>query len=94
MKLDRKSLALYAVTDRHWLNGRTLYDVVGESIEGGVTWVQLREKDMDEEEFLKEAIEIKKLCDRYGADASRDSRSLSGRNACNRAVPHGELPFP
>ena len=66
MKLDRKSLALYAVTDRHWLNGRTLYDVVGESIEGGVTWVQLREKDMDEEEFLKEAIEIKKLCDRYG----------------------------
>ena len=29
MKCDKKDLLLYAVTDRHWLNGRTLYSQVG-----------------------------------------------------------------
>ena len=42
---DRKNLQLYAITDRHWLNGRTLYSVVKESLEGGVTFLQLREKN-------------------------------------------------
>ena len=32
MKCDPKDLLLYAVTDRHWLNGRTLVDVVKESM--------------------------------------------------------------
>ena len=44
MKCDPKDLLLYAVTDRHWLNGRTLVDVVKESLDGGVTMIQLREK--------------------------------------------------
>ena len=44
MKCDKKDLLLYAVTDRHWLNGRSLYEVVKESLNGGVTFVQLREK--------------------------------------------------
>ena len=35
-------LLLYAVTDRHWLNGRRLYDDVEEALKGGVTFVQLR----------------------------------------------------
>ena len=47
-----RSLLLYAVTDRHWLGGRTLYDVVRESLEGGVTFLQLREKDLDEGTFF------------------------------------------
>ena len=37
MKLDKRDLLLYAVTDRHWLNGRTLLEVVRESLDGGVT---------------------------------------------------------
>ncbi|MCR5420378.1 MAG: thiamine phosphate synthase [Lachnospiraceae bacterium] len=65
MKCDKKELLLYAVTDRHWLNGRTLYEVVKESLEGGVTFVQLREKTLDEETFLKEALELQKLCREY-----------------------------
>ena len=44
MRCDKKDLLLYAVTDRHWLNGRTLHEVVKESLDGGVTFVQLREK--------------------------------------------------
>ncbi|MBO5620648.1 MAG: thiamine phosphate synthase, partial [Butyrivibrio sp.] len=53
-----KSLLLYAVTDRHWLGERTLYDVVRESLEGGVTFLQLREKNLDEEHFYEEAVEL------------------------------------
>ncbi len=65
MKLDKKDLLLYAVTDRHWLNGRTLYEVVKESLDGGATFIQLREKELDSETFLDEAKELKKLCAKY-----------------------------
>lgn len=69
MKSDRnctsESLKLYAVTDRHWTGKVSLYDQVKEALEGGVTFVQLREKDLDSESFLKEAFEIKELCNKY-----------------------------
>ena len=65
MKCDKKDLLLYAVTDRHWLNGRTLHEVVKESLDGGVTFVQLREKKLDEEHFLQEAKDLKELCRAY-----------------------------
>lgn len=61
-----KDLLLYAVTDRHWLGDRTLYEQVEEAIKGGATFIQLREKNLDEEQFLKEAFEIQKLCKKYG----------------------------
>ena len=64
-RLDEKDLLLYAVTDRHWLNGRTLYEVVRESLDGGATFIQLREKELDNEHFLEEAKELKKLCAEY-----------------------------
>ena len=65
MNCDKKDLLLYAVTDRHWLNGRTLYEVVKESLDGGATFIQLREKTLDEETFLHEAKELQKLCKEY-----------------------------
>ena len=65
MNVDKKDLLLYAVTDRHWLNGRTLYSVVKESLDGGVTFLQLREKELDEVHFLEEAIELQQLCREY-----------------------------
>ena len=58
----RAALRLYAVTDRHWLNGRTLVECVEQAIDGGATFVQLREKDLDEDSFLNEARALKKLC--------------------------------
>ena len=60
-----KDLLLYAVTDRHWLSGRTLFDVVKESLEGGVTFLQLREKNLDEEHFFEEAVELQELARKY-----------------------------
>ena len=65
MKLDKKDLLLYAVTDRSWLNGETLYSQVEKALKGGATFIQLREKDLDSEAFLKEAKELKKLCKEY-----------------------------
>ena len=62
MKCAKENLLLYAVTDRHWLDGRTLKEVVLESLEGGVTMLQLREKHLDEAHFLEEAKELQALC--------------------------------
>ena len=65
MKCDKKSLLLYAVTDRTWLSGESLNEQVEKAIKGGVTFVQLREKNLDEKSFLDEALEIQKLCRKY-----------------------------
>ena len=66
MKSIKESMLLYAVTDRSWLNGRTVADQVKDALEGGATFIQLREKELDYDSFLAEAIEIKALCDKYG----------------------------
>lgn len=65
MNCNGKDLLLYAVTDRAWLNGETLYSQVEKSLKGGATFMQLREKDLDDETFFQEAVELKELCARY-----------------------------
>jgi len=60
-----EELLLYAVTDRHWLNGATLISQVEAALKGGATFIQLREKNLDDEAFYKEALEIQKLCRNY-----------------------------
>lgn len=65
MKFDKKDLLLYAVTDRSWLGKQTLYEQVEEALRGGATWIQLREKELDEDSFFREAAAIQELCRRY-----------------------------
>lgn len=65
MKSDRSKYLLYAVTDRHWLNGRTLEDDVELALKGGATLVQLREKNLNFEDFCREAEKIHLLCQKY-----------------------------
>lgn len=65
MRLDKRSLLLYAVTDRAWTAEKSLTQQVEEAITGGATIVQLREKSLDHDDFLKLAFEIKNLCSRY-----------------------------
>lgn len=65
MKCNKEDLLLYAVTDRSWLDGDTLYHQVEQALEGGVTFVQLREKELEEEQFFREAKELRELCRRY-----------------------------
>lgn len=60
-----EELLLYAVTDRHWLNGATLISQVEAALKGGATFIQLREKNLDDKAFYREALEIQKLCKEY-----------------------------
>ena len=66
MRFDKKYAILYAVTDRAWIGKQNLYEQVESALKGGATCVQLREKNLDEELFLEEAIKIKSLCKKYG----------------------------
>ncbi|MDO5345021.1 MAG: thiamine phosphate synthase [Lachnospiraceae bacterium] len=66
MRCRKEDLTLYAVTDRRWLKGESLYSQVEKAIKGGATFVQLREKGLDFQDFLEEAKEMKGLCRQYG----------------------------
>lgn len=59
-------MLLYAVTDRAWTGRQSLYEQVEAALKGGVTCVQLREKNLEEEAFFQEARELKFLCQSYG----------------------------
>ena len=65
MKCTEEMMRLYAVTDRAWVGKQSLAEQVESALRGGVTCVQLREKELDEERFLREAEEIFALCKRY-----------------------------
>jgi len=65
MRCDKETMRLYAVTDRAWTGEQTLLEQVDAALKGGITCLQLREKDLPEEMVLKEALEIKGLCRRY-----------------------------
>ncbi len=66
MKVDRKQLCLYAVTDRRWLGNSTLAQQVELALEGGVTFLQLREKDAGPQEILEQARQLLPICRRFG----------------------------
>lgn len=65
MKMNAKDLCLYIVTDRGWLGNQTLETQVEAALAGGATFLQIREKDMDKETFINEALSLKKLAAEY-----------------------------
>ena len=69
MKYDKthikKAMQLYLVSDRSWLGSRTLKEDILQAIEGGVTCVQVREKELDLKSFIEEAKTIQTLCHEY-----------------------------
>ncbi|MDC7251158.1 MAG: thiamine phosphate synthase [Sphaerochaetaceae bacterium] len=67
MKFSKDQLKLYAITDRHWLkDNQSIYDIVEQALEGGATMIQVREKTLDKNSFIKEVKSILPLCHRYG----------------------------
>lgn len=70
MNFTKEQLRLYLVTDRRYLEGRNLIDVVMQSIEGGVTMVQLREKDITAREFIELAHALKTELSLYNKNHS------------------------
>lgn len=66
MKLSKDDLLLYAITDRRNLDKKMFFEKIEEALQGGVTILQLREKELDEDSFINEAIEVKKICRNHG----------------------------
>lgn len=58
-------MLLYAVTDRTWLGEELLEKQVEKAIQGGITFLQLREKALAYKPFVKQALEIKRVTDGY-----------------------------
>lgn len=65
MKIERRHMLLYAVTDRSWLHGQSLVYAVEEVLAGGATMLQLREKHLEHRDFLAQAQELLPLCRKY-----------------------------
>ena len=65
MEFNEKMLLLYAVTDRTWVGKQTLLEQIEEALKGGATIVQLREKNLDFDSFVEEAVKARDLCRKY-----------------------------
>ena len=57
--------SIYLITDHNYLRGRNFLSCIEDALRGGVTLVQLREKDVDGGLFLQRACAVKTLCDKY-----------------------------
>lgn len=59
----RESMLLYAITDRMWLReGESLAAVCKKVLQNGATFLQIREKTLDETAFIREAAALQALC--------------------------------
>lgn len=65
MKLDKNTLLLYVVTDREWVGKSSFEEQIEETLKGGATFLQLREKNLSFNEFLEQANKVKKITDKY-----------------------------
>ena len=65
MKFNKDMLLLYAITNRCDEDKSLFLKQVEDALKGGVTILQLREKNLGREEFLQEAKEVKTLCVKY-----------------------------
>lgn len=61
----KETLKLYLVTDSDILKNRDFYKCIEDAIKGGVTMLQLREKNASGSEFLEKAIKLRALTRKY-----------------------------
>ena len=77
MKCDKKTMLLYAVTDRAWVGRQSLYEQVECALKGGATCVQVREKKLGDEDFLEEAKQIAVLCKPEGVHVGQEDMAAA-----------------
>ncbi|WP_282126893.1 thiamine phosphate synthase [Marinifilum flexuosum] len=63
--MNREDLNLYLVTDKELANGKALEDIVEEAVKGGVSMVQIREKEANSKDFYQLADTVKKVLEKY-----------------------------
>lgn len=88
--MNRSQYRLYAITDRSWLNGRTLEDALEEALRGGVTLVQLREKNLSQQEYIARAKKIKIVCDAFAVPLIINDNAVVAREAAASGVHLGQ----
>lgn len=72
--------SVYLVTGRELLPaGKDYYESLEESLQGGVTVVQVREKDVDTGEFVEVAKRSKEICDKVSDSSGRVDSSTTCR---------------
>jgi len=86
--------SLYLVTDRNLSRGRSTLAIVEKAVSGGVTIVQLREKEMEETAFLKEAMQLKKLLEKYRIPLIINDRVLAAKQIKADGVHLGQSDMP
>lgn len=65
MKIKPEILRVYGVTDASWTGRFTLLEQVEQALKGGVTCIQFRDKQLENNAFLREAKKMKVLCEKY-----------------------------
>ena len=65
MKIKSEILRVYGVTDASWTGRFTLLEQVEQALKGGVTCIQFRDKQLENDAFLREAKKMKVLCEKY-----------------------------
>ena len=87
MKCAEEYMRLYAVTDRAWVGDQTLYQQVESALKGGVTCVQLREKELDE--FLSYIDNPPRMDAEMSAVIAHDREELCGEfcRGCGYCMP-------
>ncbi len=63
--MDKKTLLIYGITDDKLLDGRDFCACVEEALKGGVTILQLREKNADRRSLIDRAKRVKEICVKY-----------------------------
>ena len=91
MLRNKECLQIYAITDRDSINrgcrGRKITDAVEQAIIGGATIIQIREKQLNFQEFLDEALEVKQITNRYNIPLIIND-NVEVALACNAAGAH------
>lgn len=83
-------LKLYAVTDRRWTGKYTFYEQIEMALRGGITCLQLREKNLSYDDFLKEAIEVKDICKSYNVPLIINDNACIAVKSCADGVHIGQ----
>ncbi len=65
MRLEKEMLQLYAITNRKDESREQFSESIEKALQGGVTVLQLREKNISADELIEETAALKKICDTY-----------------------------
>ena len=65
MRLEKEMLLLYAITNRKDESREQFSESIEKALQGGVTVLQLREKNISADELIEETAALKKICDTY-----------------------------